>query len=186
MGYKPVNEGYKNLMEGKMNRIGFMLLGMALVVFYVSGCGKKPQPVTEKPPVTEETKTEPQDTSGRIPTGEVSEETTPAGFQKIYFDFDRYYIRDDAKGALEQNARVLKGNNSMRILIEGHCDERGTVEYNLALGERRAAAARQYLMDLGVEGSRISTISYGKERPVAFGHDESSWQQNRRGEFVTR
>ncbi len=168
-----------------MKRIGLLLLGMALMGFYVAGCGKKAQPVTEKPPVTEP-QTEPQDTSGRIPTGEVSEEPTPSGFQKIYFDFDRYYIRDDAKGALENNARVLKANSNTRILIEGHCDERGTVEYNLALGERRAAAARQYLMDLGIEGGRISTISYGKERPVAFGHDESSWQQNRRGEFVTK
>ncbi|MCI0404955.1 MAG: peptidoglycan-associated lipoprotein Pal [candidate division Zixibacteria bacterium] len=168
-----------------MKRIGFLLLGTALVGFYVAGCGKKAQPVTEKPPVTD-TQTQPQDTSGRVETGEVSEETIPSGFQKIYFDFDRYYIRDDAKAALENNARVLKGNANMRILIEGHCDERGTVEYNLALGERRAAAARQYLMDLGIEGSRISTISYGKERPVAFGHDESSWQQNRRDEFVTK
>jgi len=168
-----------------MKRIGVLLLGMALVLVYAGGCGKKPQPAAEKPPVTE-TKTEPQDTSGRIQPGEVTEETTPAGFQKIYFDFDRYYVRDDAKAALEQNARVLKGNSNMRIMIEGHCDERGTVEYNLALGERRAASARQYLMDLGIEGSRISTVSYGKERPVAFGHDEAAWQQNRRGEFVTK
>ncbi|MGH8003324.1 MAG: peptidoglycan-associated lipoprotein Pal [Limisphaerales bacterium] len=169
-----------------MKRIGLLLLGMALVAFYFSGCGKKPQPVTEKPAPQEETKSEPQDTSGRVEPGEVTEETIPSGFQKIYFDFDRYYIRDDAKAALEQNARVLKANSNMRILIEGHCDERGTVEYNLALGERRAASARQYLLDLGIDGSRISTVSYGKERPVAFGHDESSWQQNRRGEFVTK
>ena len=169
-----------------MKRIGLLLLGLALVGFYMAGCGKKPKPVAEKPAPQEETKTQPQDTSGRITPGEVTEETTPSGFQKIYFDFDRYYIRDDAKAALEQNARVLKANSNMRILIEGHCDERGTVEYNLALGERRAASARQYLLDLGIDGSRISTVSYGKERPVAFGHDESSWQQNRRGEFVTK
>ncbi|HEU4437558.1 MAG TPA: peptidoglycan-associated lipoprotein Pal [candidate division Zixibacteria bacterium] len=168
-----------------MKRIGLLLLGITLMGFYVSGCGKKPQPVQEKPPVTE-TQTQPQDTSGRVPTEEVREEPTPSGFQKIYFDFDRYAIRDDAKSALEQNARVLKADPNMRILIEGHCDERGTVEYNLALGERRAAAARQYLMDLGIDGSRISTVSYGKERPVAFGHDESSWQQNRRAEFVNK
>ncbi|HXF49593.1 MAG TPA: peptidoglycan-associated lipoprotein Pal [Verrucomicrobiae bacterium] len=169
-----------------MKRIGLLLLGITVMGFYVSGCGKKAQPVTDKPAPQTETRTEPQDTSGRIPSGEVSEEPTPSGFQKIYFDFDRYYIRDDAKSALEQNARVLKANPNMRILIEGHCDERGTVEYNLALGERRAAAARQYLMDLGIDGSRISTVSYGKERPVAFGHDETSWQQNRRAEFVNR
>ncbi len=168
-----------------MKRIGVLLLGLALLGFYLAGCGKKPQPVTEKPPVTEP-QPEPQDTSGRIEPGEVTEEPVPTTFQKIYFDFDKYYIRDDAKAALENNARVLKGSSNMRILIEGHCDERGTVEYNLALGERRAAAARQYLMDLGIDGSRISTVSYGKERPVAFGHDEADWQQNRRGEFVTK
>ena len=168
-----------------MKRIGLLLLGMALLMACVAGCGKKAQPVTEKPPVTD-TRPEPQDTSGRIEPGEVIEEPTPSGFQKIYFDFDRYAIRDDAKSALEQNARVLKADPNMRILIEGHCDERGTVEYNLALGERRAAAARQYLIDLGIDGSRISTISYGKERPVACVHDEGSWQQNRRAEFVSK
>jgi peptidoglycan-associated lipoprotein len=184
---KPENETkVKKLNGGKMKRIGLLLFGLALVGFYLAGCGKKPKPVAEKPPVTEETKTQPKDTTGRVPTEEVKEEKTPSGFQKVYFDFDKYYIRDDAKTALENNARVLKGNKNMRILIEGHCDERGTVEYNLALGERRAAAARQYLMDLGIEASRITTVSYGKERPIAFGHDESSWQQNRRGEFVTR
>jgi peptidoglycan-associated lipoprotein len=173
-------------MEEKMKRIGLWLLGTTLLMVYVSGCGKKPQPTTtEKPPVTE-TQTQPQDTSGRITPGKVTEEPAPSGFMKVYFDFDRYYIREDAKPALEQNAKVLKANPNMRILIEGHCDERGTVEYNLALGERRAAAARQYLMDLGIDGSRISTISYGKERPVAFGHDEASWQQNRRAEFVQK
>ncbi|MCI0331129.1 MAG: peptidoglycan-associated lipoprotein Pal [candidate division Zixibacteria bacterium] len=169
-----------------MRGSGFLLLGLGLFLTFAAGCGKKPQPTTtEKPPVTE-TRTEPQDTSGRVSTDQVSSEAMEVVFQKVYFDFDRYYIREDAKPALEHNARVLKTNPNVRILIEGHCDERGTVEYNLALGERRAASSRQYLMDLGIDGSRISTISYGKERPVAFGHDEGSWQQNRRSEFVTR
>jgi len=168
-----------------MKRIGRLLLGMTLLLVYTAGCGKKPQPATtEKPPVREES--QPQDTSGRIPSGEVTSEPVEVVFQKINFDFDRYFIRDDAKPKLEHNARVLKSNPNVRILIEGHCDERGTVEYNLALGERRAAAARQYLIDLGISGNRISTVSFGKERAVAFGHDETAWQQNRRSEFVTR
>ena len=169
-----------------MKRIGLLLLGMTLLMLYAAGCGKKPQPaVSEKPAPAEQPKAEPQDTTTKMPTGEVTEEAATA-FQKIYFDFDRYFIREDAKPALENNAKMLKQNPNLRILIEGHCDERGTVEYNLALGERRAAAARQYLMDLGIDGSRISTVSYGKERPIAFGHDEASWQQNRRDEFVQK
>ncbi len=170
-----------------MKRIGLLLLGMALMMVYVSGCGKKPKPVVSEKPTTttEQPKPQPQDTTAKLPTGEVTEESATA-LQKIYFDFDRYFIREDAKPALENNARMLKQKSNMRILIEGHCDERGTVEYNLALGERRAAAARQYLIDLGIDGSRVSTVSYGKERPIAFGHDESSWQQNRRDEFVQK
>lgn len=166
-----------------MKRIGLLVLGLALSVYF-SGCGKKPKPVDEKPPVTE-TKPTPQDTTTPPPPvdgGKVTEEQV--AFQKIYFDFDKYNIRDDAKAALEHNARTLRENSSIKTQIEGHCDERGTVEYNLSLGERRAAAARQYLLDLGIEAGRITTISYGKERPVAFGHDEASWQQNRRDEFV--
>jgi peptidoglycan-associated lipoprotein len=165
-----------------MKRIGLLLLILAMAGYF-SGCGKKPKPVTEKPPVTETKREEPK---REEPQEEPKEEPRPGevSFVKIYFDFDRSNIRDDAKSALEQNARVLRDNRGVRVQIEGHCDERGTVEYNLALGERRAASARQYLMDLGIDGARMTTISYGKERPVAFGQDEGSWQQNRRCEFV--
>lgn len=109
-----------------------------------------------------------------------------AGLRTIYFDFDRYTLRDDARRVLDANAEILRSNLSMNIVIEGHCDERGTDEYNLALGERRAQAAREYLVRLGIDPSRISVISYGEERPVAPGHDEESWALNRRGEFVPR
>lgn len=166
-----------------MKRVGFLILGLALALYF-SGCGKKPKPMVEKPPVTE-TKQQPKDTTTK-PSPVVEEETKPGeiAFQKVYFDFDKYNIRDDAKAALEKNAQVLRSNSNVKIQIEGHCDERGTVEYNLALGERRAATSRQYLVDLGIGGGRITTISYGKERPVAFGHDETSWAQNRRDEFI--
>ncbi len=108
------------------------------------------------------------------------------GLRTIYFDFDKYNLRDDARRQLDANADILRNNPGMNIVIEGHCDERGTDEYNLALGERRAQAAREYLIRLGIDASRINVLSYGEERPVAPGHDEESWALNRRGEFVPR
>lgn len=108
------------------------------------------------------------------------------GLKTIYFDFDKYNLRDDARRQLDANADILRNNSDMNIVIEGHCDERGTDEYNLALGERRAQAAREYLVRLGIDASRVNVISYGEERPVAPGHDEESWALNRRGEFVPR
>lgn len=105
-------------------------------------------------------------------------------FENIYFDFDRSFIRDDAKPELEKVAAYLKSNRDVRVLIEGHCDERGTDEYNFALGDRRAQAAKNYLMNLGIDGSRIKTISYGEERPADPGHEEPAWAKNRRDVFV--
>lgn len=102
----------------------------------------------------------------------------------IYFDFDKSIIREDAKPVLEKLATYLKGQKGVDILIEGHCDERGTNEYNFALGERRSQAAKNYLTDLGVDGSRIKTNSYGEERPANSGHDEEAWAKNRRDQFV--
>jgi len=102
----------------------------------------------------------------------------------IYFDFDSAAIRDDQTSRLEENSVYLKANGSVNVVIEGNCDERGTNEYNLALGERRAINARNYLIQLGVEGDRIRTVSYGEERPLFFGQDEFSWSQNRRDDFV--
>ncbi len=104
--------------------------------------------------------------------------------QPIYFDFDQAAIRDDQTGRLEHNAQYLNDHPSARVVIEGNCDERGTNEYNLALGERRAQNAKTYLIELGVDGSRIRTISYGEERPLFTGSDEDSWAQNRRDDFV--
>ncbi|MGH7409625.1 MAG: peptidoglycan-associated lipoprotein Pal, partial [Candidatus Methylomirabilis sp.] len=102
----------------------------------------------------------------------------------VFFDFDKSLIRPDAKKTLDENVRWLKENPKAIITIEGHCDERGTREYNLGLGERRAKAARDYLAAAGIDAKRIKTISYGKERPFAPGHDESAWKVNRRAHFV--
>jgi len=102
----------------------------------------------------------------------------------IHFDFDKYDVRPVDEGVLKENAVFLKNNPKMRIQIEGHCDERGTVEYNLALGERRANNTKKYLVFLGIPSERISTISYGKERPLDKGHHEEAWARNRRAHIV--
>ncbi|MGD9538024.1 MAG: peptidoglycan-associated lipoprotein Pal [Alphaproteobacteria bacterium] len=105
---------------------------------------------------------------------------------RVFFDFDSSVLSPRARQTLEAQAAWLNRYPNVRFMIEGHCDERGTREYNLALGERRAAAAANYLIALGVDASRISTISYGKERPYALGSDEDSWAQNRRAVSVVQ
>lgn len=107
----------------------------------------------------------------------------PSGLQKVYFDYNSFALRPDAISTLNENAEKIKQAPNILIQIEGHCDERGTQEYNLALGEKRALAVRDYLMTLGIPGTRLVTISYGEERPAADGSDESAWKFNRRSEF---
>jgi peptidoglycan-associated lipoprotein len=101
-----------------------------------------------------------------------------------FFDFDKSSIQPDAKQSLDENAKWLKANPNAALTIEGHCDERGTGEYNLGLGQRRAKAAKDYLVSSGINAKRIKIISYGKERPFVPGHDESAWKWNRRAHFV--
>ena len=102
----------------------------------------------------------------------------------IHFDFDRYDIRSEDTEILKENAALLMRYPKVKIQVEGHCDERGTNEYNLALGERRANAAKKYLLSLGISADRISSISYGEEKPLDAGHDEEAWAKNRRGHFI--
>ena len=102
----------------------------------------------------------------------------------VYFDFDSSVVHDDAMSMLRAHAEYLSNNNGTIITVEGHCDERGTREYNIALGERRADAVRRILMANGVAASQIKIISYGEERPAALGHNEDAWAQNRRAELV--
>jgi peptidoglycan-associated lipoprotein len=113
--------------------------------------------------------------------GEVFESSL---LKDIHFDFDRYNLRPGDASILRENAALLKKYSNVKIQIEGHCDERGTVEYNLALGERRANSARDYLVSLGISPARISTISYGKEKPLDPGHNEAAWAKNRRAHTV--
>jgi len=109
-----------------------------------------------------------------------------SSLEDAFFDFDDFSLRTDAKSALENDGKYLQSNSNTRIVIEGHCDERGSVEYNLALGEKRARAAKDYLVSYGIPGARLTTISYGKERPFDQGHDESAWSKNRRAHVVSK
>lgn len=102
----------------------------------------------------------------------------------IHFQFDQYDLTEEARKLLTENAKVLSNHPNLKIQIEGHCDERGNSAYNLALGERRTASAKLYLIKLGVQENRLSTISYGKERPLDPGHTEEAWAKNRRCHFV--
>lgn len=154
-----------------------LLLILATFVMAM-GCGKKPPPPPpEPPPVVVEPPPESPPEPPPPPPPPALVLTT------IYFDYDRSDIRSDARDMMAQNARSLSDHPTAAIRIEGHCDERGTDEYNLALGERRANSAKDYLVNYGVEASRISTISYGEAQPANSGHDESAWAMNRRAEF---
>ena len=164
-----------------------VLLSLLSFALLVSGCGKKPAMESEgKPPITDNTGTGNQGGEGNTGGGDEVVPTNPLDFVTIYFDFDKYNLRDDAKSGLANNFEVMKERQDARIQIEGHCDERGTVEYNLALGEKRARAAMEYLASLGISRDRMSVISYGKERPAMMGSSEEAWARNRRAEFITK
>ncbi len=163
----------------------FAVSAALLLVLGASGCAHRavkaiPAPTTPAPP-THETTTPPHAEPPAPAATIASEDLAPA-----FFDFDSYALRDDARAALDHDAKLLREHADMQVTISGHCDERGTVEYNLALGERRARAAHDYLVAAGIAGSRIQTISYGKERPFEDGHDAAAWAKNRRAHLVLR
>ncbi|MCP4899020.1 MAG: peptidoglycan-associated lipoprotein Pal [bacterium] len=148
------------------------------------------RPAATQPEIAEEVVQEPVTES--IPSVEVTEELPEdirelnrRGYlQDVFFDTDKYDLKPESREALATNASWLQSHMTINILIEGHCDERNTREYNLALGERRASAVRDYLVFLGVDSGNVRIISYGEERPFALGHDESAWSLNRRAHFV--
>jgi len=162
---------------------------LAAAVSILLGCGPKPavEPEAEQPEAEPmEERAEPptaEEPGATVEPGEV-EAVPEIGFGRIHFDTDKWNIKEEAREILKKNADLLREHSEIAIIIEGHCDERNTVEYNLALGERRAEATRKYLIKLGIDASRLNTISYGEERSIAYGHDESSWWQNRRAEFA--
>jgi peptidoglycan-associated lipoprotein len=177
------------------------LLVIALMVLVV-GCPKKPPPeapkttappVAEKPAPAVEVPSEKErgfEETQEKPSSIEDQDSALAKLnaQKvlgaIYFEYDKSDLRAEALEQLKRNAEWLKANSGYRVRIEGNCDERGTVEYNLALGDRRAAAAKSYLVKSGIDGSRVETISYGEEHPVDPGHSEDAWKKNRRDDFV--
>ncbi len=178
-------------------RTGTVILAFLLAgtLGLVEACKKKPPTTTEgakpvapsRPP---ETAVSPPPTTppGRVESAELPQdvrEINARGYLKdAFFDYDKSDLRDDARTALTADADWLKKNRTIQFLIEGHCDERGTSEYNLALGDRRSNAAKEYLVSLGVDASRIRTVSYGKERPFCKESSEDCWQQNRRAHFL--
>jgi peptidoglycan-associated lipoprotein len=151
----------------------------------VSACGKKAPKLLPPDPGGAPSQTDTTGTGAPTPGSQADFAATLMGQDTIYFDTDRYNIDLTDQQALAAQAQWLLKYPAKRLTIEGHCDERGTREYNLALGERRANAAKNYLVSLGVDAGRISTVSYGKERPVALGSDEDSWTKNRRAVTVT-
>lgn len=152
-----------------------VVLGMLLLI---GGCAKKAAVVEEAVVVAPAPAPAPEPEVAPPPPVEA-----PA-LEDIHFDFDKYNIRPDAREVLSNDYAILKGTPSAKVLVEGHCDERGSKAYNMALGQRRADSTRDYLVSLGMDASLLSTISYGKERPLDPGHDEEAWAKNRRAHFV--
>ena len=122
----------------------------------------------------------------RLMEAKVAAKAAKASFvvDHVLFDYDKYYITSDADQVLRAKAEYMKANPTMRVEIQGHCDERGTVDYNLALGDRRAHSAAGYLISLGINADRIETVTYGEEKPIDKGHNETAWAKNRRAQFM--
>ena len=154
--------------------VGLKLAAIAFAVV-LAGCETKPPPATPTTPPPVTTQTAPSIVPGSAEDLRVNVGDT------VHFDYDKYAILDADKATLQRQAAWLGKYPSVRVTIEGHCDERGTREYNLALGARRANAVKEYLVSLGVSAARVDTVSYGKERPMCTDSSESCWAQNRRG-----
>ena len=186
----------------------FLALGLGVAVFTASACGgKKPAPQTAPVPnadsaaAADKARQDSIDAANAAAAAEAErlrrqheadslaalaragDEVRSTLASMIHFDLDKSNIRSDDMGALDQKVAILQANPDLRIRVGGHCDERGSDEYNLALGNRRAQSAKQYLVSHGIDAGRIETQSWGEERPLVDGHDESAWSQNRRAEF---
>jgi peptidoglycan-associated lipoprotein len=176
----------------------FLVLA-AVLGFLAFGCAERKAVVPEQPPQEmkqpqtqapeDSTKAQEKITEQQMAGVESKDirskyEEVSGMFKDIYFDYDKYDVREDAKQTLKAVADHLRKNTSQKVLVEGHCDDRGTSEYNLGLGDKRAKSAKDFLVSLGVPSSRIDTISYGKEKAVCSEHTEDCWARNRRGHFV--
>ncbi len=183
-------------------RAGHLMVMSLLLGLMLTGCAKRPAttaatsaPAPTAPPVG--TPSTPAPAAPAAPSAPAPTPTAPApaapkeftsiaALRDVFFEFDKYDIRPEDAKTLDANATWLKTNADNLVLIEGHCDERGTNEYNLALGERRAKATMNYLVSQGVQANRITIISYGEERPVCNEKNESCWSKNRRGHFLVK
>jgi peptidoglycan-associated lipoprotein len=185
-------------MPRKLTTLTILSLGALFMLTLTTGCKKKApttaqdaRPVTTQPGPGAETQVPPpaasaprKDVEAEVLSMDIAALNKKGYLSDAFFDYDQSDLRDDARSALAGDAEWLKKYPSVQVLIEGHCDERGTAAYNLALGDKRANAAKEYLTSLGVEGGRMRTVSYGKERPFCTESTESCWQQNRRAHIV--
>lgn len=197
-----------------MRKFAGKLLVVAVVFLtplYVSSCASKPKPQAENAPLSEEEQArqeklkEQAATEEKIKSEEMerkraleeqklvkereAEAVSPEFIEKlemVHFDFDKSEIKPQDRAILEKNAEIIKAHPTVHVVIEGHCDERGTDEYNLALGERRANSARDFLVNLGADASQLSTVSMGLEKPIDPGHNEAAWSKNRRAQFLQK
>ncbi len=165
-----------------------LLVMIAGVLSFGAICGGKKSPTLTPPKPAEQPEEqvtiEKPKVENEIPTPPVEEEAKePIVFENIYFDFNKYELKPEARGILNRIAEKLRENPEVNIRIEGNCDERGTEQYNLALGEKRALEAKKFLIGAGISANRIEIISYGEENPIDPGHNEKAWAKNRRDEF---
>jgi peptidoglycan-associated lipoprotein len=169
----------------RSSRLMLVLVSSSLVL---GACKKKPAPApTPAPTPTERAPERTTPTAAPVDTMAAYNEKVASArmrlLETIYFEYDADELRDDARASLDAKIAILNANPGLRIRVAGHCDERGSDEYNIALGRRRAEAAKRYLTDRGVDASRIETSSFGRERPAVQGTTEESWSKNRRDEF---
>ncbi len=177
-----------------MKKVVILLMVVALALAFTTSCKKKVQTVPQ-PQAQEQPAPAKVDESAKLTQPTLSEEelflsksldqiNQEKPLTMIFFEFDKYDIRPDAKPVLEQDAAWLNKFKTAKVLIEGHADERGTEDYNLALGEKRAKSVMDYLVSMGIAPDRMKVISYGKSQPLDPGHDEAAWQRNRRAQFL--
>lgn len=167
-----------------MNALSRSLL-MATAVISLAACAKKPPKELPPAPVDSTAPSDTGATTGGVVKGSQEDFVASVQSDRILFGTDKFDVDAQSQSILQSQAQWLQANPNIRVTIEGHADERGTRDYNLALGEKRANSAKNFLASLGIDSSRMTTISYGKERPAALGSDESAWAQNRRAVTVT-
>ena len=165
----------------------FLVLTLALLMILPACAKKDTVEVQDIEPAEEEiVPPPPPPLEDEIVEEAVIEEVVEVVLQDVFFDYDKFNIRDEFRGILSANAELLLDNPEVELLVEGHCDERGTSEYNMALGEKRAKAVLDFYVAYGVAASRLSLVSYGEEKPFDSGHDDRAWKKNRRAHMVVK